>query len=460
MPTLGLPVAPEVAIFESLYVLTETTQKTHFGKIAYQHSNDADFKLQQALKRGMNGDLKRSAKKIKKLRKSKGDPEDLAFLGPWAGYSEDDKGDNSGEEEEESEKEGPSVLEVENDDEEDFSAATTEFFGLQTEKEYLQVPKDVKTDLFKEPGSQECFVPKKVIHKLPGHQKGVTKLAFFPRSGHLLLLGGNDGKVFLWDTYHKRRLLRGFYGHNQAIRDVVFNSAGDRFLSCSYDRWILFWDTETGDILHRVRVGAIPNVLLFNPNNESEFLVGLSNNNIEHYKIDEAAVLTQTYDHHLGAINSLTSIDENRRFMSTADDKAVRFWDWNVNIPIKVISEPSQHLMPRVAVSPSGNHIALQSMENTVLALQGHGKFRLNTKKRFSGHNVAGYGISMCFSPDGKTLISGDSRGFVFFWDWKTCRMVTKIKVSLKVISCVAANPQEASLVAAAGVSGEIFFCG
>lgn len=463
LPVFGLSVAPEVAALDILVAPTESMEKTYFGEIAHKHSNEADFKLQQALKRGLEGNLKKNAKRLKKLRRSKGDPENLDFLGPWAGSKEDEKSENKendGEDETSLEDADLDVMEAESDPENEFSPVTTEFFGSDNEKAYLTVPKDVKIDLLKEPGSQECFVPKKVVHTFTGHQKGVTKLAFFPRSGHLLLLGGNDGKIFLWDAYHKRGLLRGFNGHNQAIRDVIFNSAGDRFLSCSYDRWVILWDTESGEILHKVRVGAIPNVLLFNPNNMSEFLVGLSNRNIEHYEIQETMVLIQTYDHHLGAINSLTAIDGNRRFMSTADDKAVRFWDWHVNIPIKVISEPSQHLMPRAAVSPDGKHIALQCMDNSVLVLQGHGKFRLNTKKRFSGHNVAGYGIGIEFSPDGKTLISGDSRGFVFFWDWKTSRMVTKMKVSPKVMSCVVAHPQEASMVAAAGISGEIYLCG
>ena len=47
-------------------------------------------------------------------------------------------------------------------------------------------------------------------------------------------------KVKLWEVYNKRRCIRTYMGHKQAIRDVNFNNAGDQFLSASYDRCTIF----------------------------------------------------------------------------------------------------------------------------------------------------------------------------------------------------------------------------
>lgn len=40
--------------------------------------------------------------------------------------------------------------------------------------------------------------------------------------------------------------------------------------------------------------------------------------------------ITQEYDRHLGAVNTITFVDENRRFVTTSDDKSLRVWEWFV----------------------------------------------------------------------------------------------------------------------------------
>lgn len=38
--------------------------------------------------------------------------------------------------------------------------------------------------------------------------------------------------------------------------------------------------------------------------------------------------IVQEYDRHLGAVNTITFVDENRRFVTTSDDKSLRVWEW------------------------------------------------------------------------------------------------------------------------------------
>ena len=40
--------------------------------------------------------------------------------------------------------------------------------------------------------------------------------------------------------------------------------------------------------------------------------------------------IVQEYDRHLGPVNTVTFVDENRRFVSTSDDKSLRVWEWSV----------------------------------------------------------------------------------------------------------------------------------
>lgn len=38
--------------------------------------------------------------------------------------------------------------------------------------------------------------------------------------------------------------------------------------------------------------------------------------------------VVQEYDRHLGAVNTITFVDDHRRFVSTSDDKSLRVWEW------------------------------------------------------------------------------------------------------------------------------------
>lgn len=63
--------------------------------------------------------------------------------------------------------------------------------------------------------------------------------------------------------------------------------------------------------------------------------------------------ITQEYDQHLGPVNTITFVDENRRFVTTSDDKTIRAWDFDIPVVIKYIAEPHMHSMPAVTLHPS-----------------------------------------------------------------------------------------------------------
>lgn len=383
---------------------------------------------------------KRKRKETRKKQKfAKGqDPELLDYAGPWAHtdlseYEEEDR-----EPTEERQYFQPEAAET----------ATTELFVLE---------KFLRDELERKKKDQLSFVvPTKVKAVLRGHTKGVTRVRFHCNS-HVLLLSGNDAKIYLW-SIETKLMLRGYYGHTQAVKDVVFSADGLKFLSAGVDRKIILWSTESGEILHEVVVSAIPNSVIFNPNNENEFVVGLLNRHIDHYDMSapEPGKPVQSYDHHLGAINTLLAVDKNTKFMSTSDDRTIRFWKWQVNIPAKIIADPTQHATPHAAVHPTSNAILLQMMDNTVQTIQGSGKFKFNRAKSFHGHRVAGYGIQVAVLRDGEVVMSGDIGGNVFFWSWSSGKVMRKLKVSESYVSCV--DVGECG-VAAAGNSGDIYYC-
>lgn len=303
---------------------------------------------------------------------------------------------------------------------------------------------------------EKVYLPKKCIHQWVGHTKGVQKIEFMPVKGHLLLSGSMDHTVKIWDVYKNRKLKRTYYGHSGAVRDINFSSDGRTFLSCGFDRFVRLWDTETGQCLNTFTNRRVPYCVKFYPEDDNIFVVGDSNNMIVQYDCTTGAIV-QEYNHHLQAVNSVTFIDDNRRFVSTSDDKKILVWEWNIPVPIKYISEPSMHSMPAVTIHPSGDYFAGQSLNNQIDVYGARDKYKISRKKVFRGHSTAGYACQIGFSPNGQYIMSGDAGGMLSFWDWKTTKNFKKLKCHTGGPTMGAIwHPLEQSRVATCGWDGLI----
>ena len=327
---------------------------------------------------------KEEAARIRAKRQKKGDATvaegDNAYVGPWAKYKVVEYEDvqegealaSDEEYEEVSEEEDviqsgavvpalPQAL-AKRKEAEDLGAETSVFNGTARYdyqgRTMLHIPQDLDIDLRQEAGSVKNYVPKKFVHQWKSHTKPIIGLRFFPGSGHLLLSGSADTTVKIWDVYHEKELLRTYSGHTKSLSDVTFNTDGTQFLSASYDRMIKLWDTETGQCLNRFTTGKTPHVIKFNPHvdHRNEFLAGMSDNKIIQFDIRTREVV-QEYDHHLGPVNTITFVDEDRRFMTTSDDKSLRAWDYHIPVPIKFIAEPHMYPLTRASAHPSGKYV-------------------------------------------------------------------------------------------------------
>ncbi|XP_066533201.1 pre-mRNA-processing factor 17 [Hoplias malabaricus] len=403
-------------------------------------------------------------KKAEKRRKVKGGEasEIDGFLGPWAKYQDEKDVAKPSEEEQ---KELDEIIakrqkkgrnEEEAPSEEKTILHVKDAYDYQG-RSYLHVPQDVGINLRSSDIPEKCYLPKKQLHVWTGHTKGVSGIRLFPVSGHLLLSCSMDCKIKLWEVYNDRRCLRTFIGHSKAVRDICFNNTGTQFLSAAYDRYIKLWDTETGKCIAPFTNRKVPYCVKFNPDEDKQnlFVAGMSDKKIVQWDIRSGDVV-QEYDRHLGAVNTITFVDENRRFVSTSDDKSLRVWEWDIPVDFKYIAEPSMHSMPAVTLSPNGKWLACQSMDNQILIFGAQNRFRLNKKKIFKGHMVAGYACQVDFSPDMSYVVSGDADGKLNIWDWKTTKLYHRIKAHDKVCISALWHPHETSKVITCGWDGQI----
>ncbi|CRH02625.1 pre-mRNA splicing factor, putative [Plasmodium relictum] len=296
---------------------------------------------------------------------------------------------------------------------------------------------------------EENFPPKKEIHEYKGHKMGVQKIRFFPQNGNFILSASLDHTLKLWGVYKSKNCIRTYKGHFKGVKDVLFDKDGTNFLSCSYDNNVIYWDTEYGKIKGVYSQKKTPYCLCLNHDDPNTFLVGGANNKICHFDFRTGNIELE-YNEHLQAINTITLCENNKKLISTSDDKKIFIWEYGLPVVVKYISDASMYSITSVSVHPSNNFFLCQSMNNTITVYEATGKFRLFSRKTFKGHHNIGYSINVSCSNDGKYVISGDSNGSLFIWNWKKMSNFKNIKAHKNVCIDCAWHPFKTSMLATA----------
>eukprot|EP00955_Chlamydomonas_euryale_P106899 365734-Chlamydomonas_euryale.AAC.7 len=236
-------------------------------------------------------------------------------------------------------------------------------------RSWLAGPKDKRSE------SDYCYLPKKWVHTWSGHTKGVNAIRFFPKTAHLLLSAGMDGKVKIWDVYGSKKCMRTYLGHSKGVRDAVFSNDGSRFVSTGYDKNIHVWDTETGKVIPSLDTAGVVDRGLYrvyycvtlHPDDAKQnvLMAGCGDKKIYQFDIDTGDTV-QEYNYHLGPVNSVTFVDQGQRFVTTSDDKSIRMWEYGIPVQIRYIADPSLHSCPVVTSSPNNDYLLMQSMDNQV----------------------------------------------------------------------------------------------
>uniref|UniRef100_A0A673XX70 Cell division cycle 40 homolog (S. cerevisiae) n=1 Tax=Salmo trutta TaxID=8032 RepID=A0A673XX70_SALTR len=368
------------------------------------------------------------------------------YLGPWAKYVDEKDGAKPSEEEQKELDEITAKRQKKGRNEEEAPAEEKTILHVKDAydyqgRSYLHVPQDVGINLRTADIPDKCYLPKKQIHVWTGHTKGVSAIRLFPVSGHLLLSCSMDCKI--------------------KVRNTPATLTPD-LPACTHFAYQLrnslsMYSPSTGQCISRFTNRKVPYCVKFNPDEDKQnlFVAGMSDKKIVQWDARTGEVV-QEYDRHLGAVNTITFVDENRRFVSTSDDKSLRVWEWDIPVDFKYIAEPSMHSMPAVTLSPNGKWLACQSMDNQILIFGAQNRFRLNKKKIFKGHMVAGYACQVDFSPDMSYVVSGDADGKLNIWDWKTTKLYHRIKAHDKVCISALWHPHETSKVITCGWDGLI----
>ncbi|MBT6493402.1 MAG: hypothetical protein HOL01_02510, partial [Planctomycetaceae bacterium] len=318
---------------------------------------------------------------------------------------------------------------------------------------------------------------------LPGHNGMVWCLAFSP-GGKTLASGGFDNAVKLWDPV-SGDLRKTLPGNSDVVTSLAFAPDTSRLISGSYDKTIKVWQSLSPRISPIVTLrehASDTRFAIFSPDGRKLITSG-HDEQIIVWNTTTGTIIrrwagSEEYDISSGALSS----DGKLLATGTTGDGLVRLWDINSGrevgrLPVPpneetrtmtfspdgkfliagmrqsmtvyvwdVAEREELHKLPHplgidgVAVSPDGKTLATSTADFRKRDPGEARLFDLESGKQLAVLPVVGNGeriTKLDFSPDGKLLAAGTSRGFVRIWDVKARQLVKSLQHATGVYRAV-----------------------
>lgn len=303
-------------------------------------------------------------------------------------------------------------------------------------------PTDIAKRIDNQPDPPAPFV------ELLGHGKPVCSIAFSP-DGSQLVSGGEDNVSRIWQVSTGEQVLS-LRGHTSYVRDCVFSPDGSRVLSASRDQQVKLWNPSAyGEALALGRNEGSQHadaVLSARFSDDGSQIITASRDRTAQLWDTETQTLVESFNEgHEFLASHAVFFSGGSKLATAAGDGTTRIW--NVASGTEIDRLEGTGRTAAVDVSTDGRWLASAGNENNVKVWDlASGKLAANLQ----GHEEAVSAIR--FSPNGKTLASGDERGRCQTWvlennQWQVDR---QLRGHSRAITGLAFSPQ-GRLVSASG---------
>jgi serine/threonine protein kinase len=293
-------------------------------------------------------------------------------------------------------------------------------------------------------GSAGLYVD--VPMELGSHEGAVHCVAFSP-NGRLVLSGGQDQAVCLWDVLSLRRVRR-LHGHTDVVRCVAFAPDGRTAVSGGSDCALFLWDVETGQQLARFKGQTTEAATAaFSP--DSKFvLTGGKDQGLHLWDVATRRYLRQlggvVRGRHFDAVTGVAFAPDGARAVSVSLDKTMRLWNIQTGRELHCF-EGHIDQVNCVAYSPDGLHVT-SAGRGRIVRLWG--VVSGEEIRRFEGHTGSVHGVA--FAPGGRQILSGGDTT-IRLWEAATGRLLYCCKADTDEVLCVAMTGDGSHLLAAGG---------
>ncbi|MEU6710936.1 TIR domain-containing protein [Nonomuraea sp. NPDC046802] len=250
-----------------------------------------------------------------------------------------------------------------------------------------------------EDGSVLLCVGGAPVRTLHGHRGRVYAVAF---AGDVLITGGSDGAVLLWDAL-SGTLLRRLEGHADGVWPVCANAGGDLVAAGGGDGVVRLWESATGRLVHELRGHLAP--IYSAAFGHTTLVTGDSAGAVRVWDL-ASGQLTRTLDGHRGNVYRAVPSPDGRLLATGDEAGTIRLWDTATWAQSHTLTGHTSSVYC-VAFSPDGSLVASGDTSGSVRVWGADGR----AHGVHTTHAAAVYQVA--FSPDGHNLASGDSGGVV-----------------------------------------------
>jgi WD40 repeat protein len=250
---------------------------------------------------------------------------------------------------------------------------------------------------------------------VPDGSKRVNSIAFDPTDPNLVLSGGKDGIVRLWDVRAPSQPTE-LTQPGPPVQSVGFSRDGSRFVAGASDGAIQVWDTQSRQPIRPIRVEYPVSSVALSPNGRLVVAgSGGDDSSVQVLSIDTGdPVGKRIAGRQPYAVYSVQFSPSGDRVVSAHADGTIHLWNPQTSEPAGVMSGDLNPVLS-VAFSHNGRWI---------VSGDAAGKIRVWDAKA-DGHPPIGapfdtgspaFITSVAFSPDDSSILSSSFDGTVHFW--------------------------------------------